>query len=571
MNKIIKKIGIILILLLGIVTTTVNAATVGSFSVSPISKEVEIGQNLSITITTKNCAGQFSISSSNSSVVSVNESSKWIEGTETIALTVKTAGTATITITAENVGDNQVDPEDVTGSKTVNITVKAKEQPPVTPQEPTTPTTPTTPEEPQTPSEPEKPTTPTEPEKPVVKEPKFTDVNKTMYATGDINLRASWSTSSAATKIEEGTELKVTGTSTEKVNGYIWYRVSYNGATKYVASSLLTDKKVEKVEETQEEPQEEKKSDNANLKSLTIEGQELVPAFNKETTEYTMQVTSDITELNIKAEAEDEKASVEIQGNKDLKVGENIVTITVNAEDNTIKIYEIKVTKSEEIVLGLKSLVIKDTDIYKSFKTDIYEYEIDIKDVLKLEIEAIATDDKATVEILGNEDLQEGENIITIIVSSEDGEEKVTYQITANKAIAKIQQGVKKAQPKIDTKIYIYIGIGAILLIALIIVIVYTIKNRNNEEEFDFSDNYEGDEQLINDLKVDLKEESNQEIEQTQEINYNFNEVENNIIEENKTEEIEEEKIEDRKVNIDYFLDSKDDEEKPRRKKGKHF
>ena len=538
MNRIIKKIGIILIILLGIVTIKVNAATVGSFSVSPSSKELEIGETLTITITTKNCAGQFAINSSNSAIVSVSDSSKWVEGTETITLTAKSKGTATITITAENVGDNQAEPEDVTGSKTVSITVKEKEQTPTTPEEPTTPTTPQT------------PTTPT------VTEPKFTDVNKTMYATGNINLRASWSTSSAATTIEKGTELKVTGTSTEKVNGYVWYRVSYNGATKYVASNLLTNTK----------PEEEKKSDNAYLKSLTIEGQELTPVFNKETTSYTMQIESDITELNIKAEAEDEKASVSIQGNKDLKEGENKITVSVSAEDGTIKIYEITVTKNEKTALGLQSLAIKDTDIASMFKTDTYEYEIYVKDVAKLEIEAIANDETATVEILGNEDLQEGENTITIIVSSQDGKEKVTYQIKANKIIANVDT-VANTKKEIDPKIYLYIGIGAVLLIALVIVIIYTIKHRN-EDEYEYTDNFEGFPEELPERQEKEKyeensiEENEQNIEQTQEINYNNEENETNV---------EEQKAEERKAKIDYFLDDVEDDEKPRRRKGKHF
>ena len=44
-------------------------------------------------------------------------------------------------------------------------------------------------------------------DKPTVTEPKFTSVSKTVYATGDINLRSSWSTSSNATKVAKGTEL----------------------------------------------------------------------------------------------------------------------------------------------------------------------------------------------------------------------------------------------------------------------------------------------------------------------------------------------------------------------------
>ena len=377
-----------------------------------------------------------------------------------------------------------------------------------------------------------------------------------MYATKDCNLRASWSTSSTATSIKKGTELKVTGTSTEKVNDYVWYRVSYNGQTKYIASYLLTNTK----------PEEEKKSDNAYLKSLTIEGQELTPVFNKETTSYTMQIESDITELNIKAEAEDEKASVSIQGNKDLKEGENKITVSVSAEDGTIKIYEITVTKNEKTALGLQSLAIKDTDIASMFKTDTYEYEIYVKDVAKLEIEAISNDETATVEILGNEDLQEGENTITIIVSSQDGKEKVTYQIKANKIIANVDT-VTNTKKEIDPKIYLYIGIGAVLLIALVIVIIYTIKHRN-EDEYEYTDNFEGFPEELPERQEKEKyeensiEENEQNIEQTQEINYNNEENETNV---------EEQKAEERKAKIDYFLDDAEDDEKPRRRRGKHF
>lgn len=476
------------------------------------------------TITGSSASGTTNLGSFTFKVPSVTEDKKY---------NIKFSITGMETPNLESVDDE---------TNTAVLTVKAKVQ---------TPTTPTTPDTPQT------PTTPT------VTEPKFTDVNKTMYATGNINLRASWSTSSAATTIEKGTELKVTGTSTEKVNGYVWYRVSYNGATKYVASSLLTNTK----------PEEEKKSDNAYLKSLTIEGQELTPVFNKETTSYTMQIESDITELNIKAEAEDEKASVSIQGNKDLKDGENKVTVSVSAEDGTIKIYEITVTKNEKTALGLKSLAIKDTDIASMFKTDTYEYEIYVKDVAKLEIEAIANDETATVEILGNEDLQEGENTITIIVSSQDGKEKVTYQIKANKIIANVDE-IANTKQGMDPKIYLYIGIGAVLLIALIIVIVYTIKNRN-QEEFEYSDNFEGfPEELPERQEKEEYEENNVEenessIEQTQEINYN--DENDKELEKDEEDEVEEQNIEDRKAKIDYFLDYTEEDEKPKRRKGKHF
>ncbi len=378
-------------------------------------------------------------------------------------------------------------------TNTAVLTVKAKQ---------TTPPTTTTPETPTTPA------TPTEPE------PTFSSVNETVYATGTVNIREGYNTSSKIIgSLKKGEEVTRTGVGS---NG--WSKVTYNGKTAYISSSYLTKTK----------PVEEEKSNNANLKSLVVENQEIIPSFSTATLAYTMQVTNDITNLNINAEAEDEKATVSIQGNTDLKEGENLVTISVSAEDGTIKIYEIKVTKLPQTTLGLQSLMIKGTNIANEFKPDIYEYEIQIEDLTKLEIEAEANDETATVEIIGNEDLQEGENIITIMVSSQDDSEKVTYQIKVNKlAINKIAE---IQEDKMDSNIYMYIAIGVIVFIALVIVIVYTIKHRNQEEYEE--DNFEG-------FPGELPER-------------------------------QEEKQNGEKSKLDYFLDTKEDNDTNNRR-GKHF
>ena len=294
-----------------------------------------------------------------------------------------------------------------------------------------------------------------------------------MYSTGNINLRASWSTSSEATQIEKGTELTITGTSSEKINGYVWYRVSYNGQTKYVSSSLLTSTK----------PEEEKKSDNANLASISIKDFEIEPKFSADVTSYTLKVSSEIEKLEIEAKAEDEKASVSIQGNEDLKIGDNLVIISVSAEDGTTKLYEIKVIKEEEKAFGLKSLKIEDTKIDKEFKTDKYEYTIEVKDLDKLDIEAIATEEDALIEIVGNQDLVEGENLITIIVKSKDEQKTATYQLNVNKRISNKAE-TKTTDNLKNNKIFIYGGIALVTLIILTGVVIYIIKNRNKDNMY---------------------------------------------------------------------------------------
>lgn len=388
-------------------------------------------------------------------------------------------------------------------SNTSTVTVKAKENVPTPEPEPEPTPTPT-------PTPTPDPTPTPEPEQEKEKEPSFRNTNQTVYATGDINLRSSWSTSSSATRVSKDTEMTLTGTSSEKINGYIWYRVSYNGQTKYVASSLVTTTK----------PEDEDEKTNANLKSLEVEGFSISPSFSASTLEYTMQVEMDTEKLKVNAQAESEKATVKIEGNETIVEGENIVKVIVTAEDGTTtKTYTIKVTKQEK-VFGLKSLNIKDTDISDMFKTDVYEYSINIKNIDQLDIEAIATEEDATIEILGNENLQEGENIITIIVTSKDEKNTITYQIKATKLLVTEQQTEAKT---IDKMSIIYAVVGGLALIALVIVVIYTIKHRkqnmyyNNEDDFDYypENSEEKDEYYPEDLPekkvkqdVDIQEES---------------------------------------------------------------
>lgn len=512
LKKVKYIISLVIIITIILLASKVYAA---SANLSVSASSVTVGDTITITISGNAASWNLELSGATTGnmadVTSTGENENVTMGT----YTYKTTKEGDVTFKLKGVvSDSDYTKKNIDVTKTV--TVKAKQTTPTPTPEPEPEPTPT--------PEPEKPT-----------EPTFTNTNKIMYSTGNINLRASWSTSSSATSIEKGTELNITGTSTEKINGYVWYRVSYNGQTKYVASSLLTSTK----------PEEETKSNNANLKSLVVENYDIIPNFSSDVTEYTLDVTNEVTELSIKAEPEDSKATVTIKGEKELKEGENTVIISVDAEDGTTKLYEIKVTKKEETVFGLTSLKIKDANI--EFKPDVYSYSVNIKsDVDILEIQAVASEEDATVEITGNEELKEGENIITIIVSSKDGEKKATYQIKATKEAAKEEKTPRNVQS--NSKIYIYAGIGAAALTALIIVIVYTVKHRKEDE--DDSEKFEG-------FPDELPEKDDNQ------------EMNNDSKEEKESNKIEQEEI-DKK---NYFLDtrSEDDYEKPRKRKGKHF
>ena len=540
MKKCFKIILLVFILSIGtfLMNNSVNAATVTLSG----PEEVTVGDT--ITVTANINAAQWNLSISKDGTV-LNSSNELVNAesnlTKSFSATYKatTAGTVTFTLSGDYT-DIDLTNKEISTTKTV--TVKEKVQEPTTPEEPVTP--PANTETPDTTPK-EEPEAPKEPETPTVVEPTFRAVNETVYAVRNVNVRESYTTSSRIL----GSLSKDESVTRTAVGSNGWSKVTYKGSTAYISTDYLTLTKPE-----------EEKSNNAFLKSLTIDGQEIFPEFNKETTSYTLQITNDIIELDVKAEPEDEKATVEVKGNKDLKEGENTITISVNAEDNTIKIYEIKVTKAEKIALGLKTLEIEGTKIASIFKPDLYEYEIDVKDEMdgeKLEIKAIANDETATVEVLGNDGLVEGENVITIIVSSEDGKEKVTYQITANLVLQEIAPVINQTETEVIPKVYLYIALGAVVLIALIIVIIYTIKHRNTDE-YDFSDNFEGFPEELPEKKEDTILFTNNNKTEQEDLNEDITNIEkiNNQ--------------EDRKSKIDYFLDD-EEETKTRRRRGKHF
>lgn len=84
------------------------------------------------------------------------------------------------------------------------------------------------------------------------------------------------------------------------------------------------------------------------LKSLAIEGFTINEKFDKNTLDYTATTDYEHETLNIVATPEDENAKVEIKGNENLKIGENVITITVtSSETKEIKIYNITVTRKD--------------------------------------------------------------------------------------------------------------------------------------------------------------------------------------------------------------------------------
>lgn len=124
-----------------------------------------------------------------------------------------------------------------------------------------------------------------------------------------------------------------------------------------------------------ETKQEEKKEDNFYISSITLKGIKeneeqidiaLSPAFNKDTYEYTCNITSDIQKIDLQKDAGEYTNSILVTGLDELKEGENIITLQLAAENHEAKTYTIKVIKEvQETVETLAELNENNEEINK--------------------------------------------------------------------------------------------------------------------------------------------------------------------------------------------------------------
>lgn len=212
----------------------------------------------------------------------------------------------------------------------------------------------------------------------------------------------------------------------------------------YAGMADWTDEDASKATNEQLREQEkilkegEGKSGNNYLKQLNVEGQRLVPNFDKDTFYYNIEQEIDTNSIKIEAIAEDTKATIAGSGEIELQTGKNEIKITVKAENGLMKSYFISVNKKKNS-FGLASLKLKaiekNKDEYEvnytpSFNKDTYSYEcIVYNDVQRINVEATPENMDCEIDIKGNENLTNSENSILISVVDKKNSETTTYKI----------------------------------------------------------------------------------------------------------------------------------------------
>lgn len=84
-------------------------------------------------------------------------------------------------------------------------------------------------------------------------------------------------------------------------------------------------------------------SKNNYLSKLGVDGFDITPEFDKDTLEYTVNVSEDVTSVNIIATPDDKKSNVAGAGNHEVTAGTNSFDIVVVAENGSEKTYKLVV------------------------------------------------------------------------------------------------------------------------------------------------------------------------------------------------------------------------------------
>ena len=230
-----------------------------------------------------------------------------------------------------------------------------------------------------------------------------------------------------------------------------------------------------------------RKDDRSNvntLKSLKLSSGTI--NFKSDTTTYSIKVSKDIDKISIDSELTNAKSKyVDGFGNREvsLKEGDNAVLIKVMAENESVKTYtlniirgEIQMDPNDKSNAYIQTITIDNYNI--NFSKDVFEYNLQINNESSLNIVVQMENGNASYEILNNENLKDGSQII-INTTSSDGENKLEYKINISNKQSVIDDN-KNNDVKDDSNNMMgyYIGIGTCLigLIALISAIVYCKK-----------------------------------------------------------------------------------------------
>ena len=331
-------------------------------------------------------------------------------------------------------------------------------------------------------------------------------LKETGYVTGKCEkLECTLDVSLITTEVDIA-ELVVTNNSTEKKGTTITVKSTPSSGTiddvekTFTVNEVITTKKAE--------------SSDATLSSLKVNVGTFDKAFNKNVYDYTITGIKDtINSVTFSHECDNCNVTVtcpngicKVLSNQkvQLETGANQVSINVVSQDKSNdKTYNFTIYRGEieKPSAYLSDLSIEDAIISPKFDVLNNDYTVTVsKEVKDLKISAIPEDPKAKVEIKGDTDLKDGENTVTITVTSSDNESKQVYTILVTREEKEEKTTKKLVTTKVkktNNKNKYLIIIAAIIALAIIIVsfiLIFKKKNKNKDKN-NKSNNNNGNEE----------------------------------------------------------------------------
>ena len=194
---------------------------------------------------------------------------------------------------------------------------------------------------------------------------------------------------------------------------------------------------------------------DATLRSLSLSGVPLSPAFSPEVPSYSANVAYTVASTTVTAVPAQSGAAAVVKldgatdadGTVDLAEGANAITVEVTAPNGTaMRTYTITVTRRMEGQLSadatLRSLSLSGVAFSPTFSAGVTSYTASVADTVSSTTVTAATSHTGATAVVkldgaldtdGTVDLAEGANAITVEVTAEDGTSMQTYTVTVTR------------------------------------------------------------------------------------------------------------------------------------------
>lgn len=192
-------------------------------------------------------------------------------------------------------------------------------------------------------------------------------------------------------------------------------------------------------------------SSNVRLSNIVVSSGTLIPEFSSSITSYTVTVDGSVSSIDVTATLEDSSSSMTINDTPqvsetprtvELEEGANLITIEVTGENDSTQTYFVTVNRGGVPLFSnaeLSNLAVSPGELTPGFESNKTSYTVNVtSDVENIEVTATLADSKASMNINGVSqtsgspmfiELDEGETLITIQITAENGVTTKKYKI----------------------------------------------------------------------------------------------------------------------------------------------